>query len=342
MFTRLPRSRRAAGFTLIELLVVIAIIAILIGLLLPAVQKVREAAARSQCANNLTQIGLGWHNHNDVTGFLPSGGQHWSTPPTYGNVVPGTDFSTLEGNPAATPADVRTQRAGWGFQILPYIEQAPVYNGGGQATIGGQMGQAEAAAIKIYYCPARRGPMTKQQSNNWYSPLSIHPTVHGQTDYAGCIANGSQDNGALVHTYNHNMGNNVAGTKRRDPARLTDLQDGTSQTLMVGEKRLRVDNIQNFQSDDNEGYSSGWDWDIYRQTNLQPMADPKGVNNDAARFGSSHPNGFMALLGDGSVRYISFTISCIDTSYSTTVCSPNSTFFKLGHKLDGGVLGSDW
>ncbi len=270
------------GFTLIELLVVIAIIAVLIGLLLPAVQKVREASARTSCSNNLKQFGIAFHAHHDTLGYFPTGGTGWWIPPTY--LAPGR------------PATGTAQQGGWGFQILPFIEGDNVYKGGGGTTIDACQITAIGTPVKTFFCPSRRAPIALS-TGNWYPPSGTY--AHAMTDYA---ASNIENTGMIAYGY---VGRRIA-----------NVRDGLTNTLMLGEKRMDLTNLNQFQSDDNEGYTSGWDHDTVRLSNIQPALDSNnGSGWGEQRFGSSHPMRFNVVFGDGSVRGISYSIDVTIFSY---------------------------
>jgi prepilin-type N-terminal cleavage/methylation domain-containing protein len=277
-----PRYRRG-GFTLIELLVVIAIIGVLISLLLPAVQKVRESASRVQCSNNLRQIGVAFHAHHDQHHSFPSGGWQWWTPPNYIN---------------GQPAIGAQQQAGWGFQILPYIEAADVWNAGPLVAI--------ATPNAIFFCPSRRDAQTVTYLDEYTPPLTGGPITHALCDYAGSNLEGT----GAVQQFN--------------PVRMGAISDGTSVTLLVSEKRLNLSNLGQPQPDDNEGYTCGFDDDTIRSTAHPPAQDFHGTTFDPlVRFGSSHPVGINALMADGSIHVISYSIDA-------------ATFSLLGGISDGG------
>lgn len=274
---------RSKGFTLIELLVVIAIIAILIGLLLPAVQKVREAANRISCSNQLKQMGVAVHNHHDSIGTLPHGGEGWWIAPGY--AAAGTPFTGTQ------------QGAGWGFQLLPFMEQENVYNGGGRTTIADCQSLARGTPIKTYFCPARGRPRVFTNPA-WYDPYNGVSQQFAQCDYAG--SEGTGNNGAIVYNP-RNSGN---------PITFAGIADGTANTILIGEKLMDLAGLGGFQGDDNEGYTSGWDHDVIRLTSLNPRRDARtGAGWGEQRFGSSHTSGFNAVMGDGSVRNIRYSIN---------------------------------
>ncbi|MGE3798225.1 MAG: DUF1559 domain-containing protein, partial [Thermomicrobiales bacterium] len=211
------------AFTLTELLIVIAILAVLAGLLLPAVQKVRENAARAQCANNLKQIAQGFQKHHAQFGAFPHGGTN--------------DVGVSHAQP-----DNRAQWS-WCYQILPFIEQETLYR---NPTVG----TLDSTPVKIFYCPSRRHAVLYNGKN--------------KVDYAGNA--GTFPDGAN-------------GIVTRPPGcracRIPDILDGTSLTVMIGEKQLNSAMFGQ-SADDNEAcFRPGWndDWEVYRTGNSPPARD---------------------------------------------------------------------
>src|SRR5262249_53513205 len=174
---------------------------------------------------NLKQIGLAFHNHHDAYGEFPSGGWSVTSPPTYVGGQPGVGAR---------------QGAGWGFQILPYVEGENAWKAGPVVAI--------AAVQKGFFCPARRRPQTVTSLDGYDPPLTGGPLEHALCDYAA---------------------SNVQGTgvvRRVDPTHMADITDGTSNTLLVADKRLNRAFLGQPQTDDNEGYTAGWDKDTMRRT----------------------------------------------------------------------------
>ncbi len=285
MSSRFPRSRPA--FTLIELLVVIAIIAVLIGLLLPAVQTVREAANRAQCANNLKQLAAAFHDYHGTYKYFPSGGKG-----------PGA-ARTMLGN---VPAGYATQGWGWCYQILPFVEQENLYN-----MPAGDNGAVIATPLALLYCPTRGREKVVQN-------IAV-------SDYAG--NGGSYGNwSSLTGPVNSLDGPlTPAGAQ---PVNFAAIRDGTSNTLLIGEKWLYITWYLDRTSGggaciDNEGWCNGWDNDTICFSGTQSYSAPNGIvvpQQDTQTgwscgliFGSAHPGSFVAVFCDGSVHFLSYGIN---------------------------------
>ncbi|NBO91047.1 MAG: DUF1559 domain-containing protein [Planctomycetia bacterium] len=268
---------RRCGFTLIELLVVIAIIAILIGLLLPAVQKVREAAARMQCSNNLKQIGLAFHTYNDSYNSLPTAG------------------SGDSGNPPTNRLDW-----GWTYEILPYIEQENLYREPNTTTL-------RNTPVKTYYCPSRRSPglyggtaKSDYAGNGGTRPTSdgsdgtVAKSLGSSKSYTGrrfnivTIPDGAS-NTILV-------GEKLVNTPSMGGAGGLDFSDNES---WAGPGFADADIMRG-------ALPTGGTWYTpVADTNENPVID-SGL---FYRFGSKHTGGANFVFGDGSVRFIRFGVN---------------------------------
>lgn len=318
-FSRIRRS----AFTLIELLVVIAIIAILIGLLLPAVQKVREAAARMKCSSNLKQLGIGLHSYHDTHGELPTGGVN---------------------------ASANVEAWGWGAFVLPHIEQDNLFAqlGVGNRTlhdfiVSGGSNTLLQTPLSVFVCPSDEG-----------GPMMNGPRLNGGSGrhFAG--------NGGLPNNFRVSKSNYVAvagtgsvqdtnndGVMFRGSRGYTiqGIPDGSSNTFLVGERDFFchqgawVGN-RNVTGGGPQGadYTMGFV--------AVPLNHPNNANHECVEgFSSNHTGGANFLFGDGSVQFIRDTIS-----FNMGGMVPNSTnqnynpiqlgvYQRLGIRNDGQPIG---
>ncbi len=275
------------GFTLIELLVVIAIIAVLIALLLPAVQAAREAARRAGCINNLKQIGLGLHNYHQAL----------------------DSFSI--GYVAAPNADTNVTTPGWGWAaaILPFLEQPALYNGANVALPieDPTNSTVRLTPLAIYTCPTDRftGRFTLADAGN--NPIADAQT----TSYVGSFGRDvniskTPDLGNGMFIRNRSFG-------------LRDITDGSSQTILVGERGAVLTRVP-WAGAINGGICVVTPGSPSQSTRtktapVEPLARadtggaPGNLFFDPDDFFSPHPSGIHFLMADGSVKFIKASIS---------------------------------
>lgn len=268
-------SRHARqGFTLIELLVVIAIIAVLIGLLVPAVQKVREAANRMSCSNNLKQIGLAFQSYHDVTGFLPTAGSDGGV----GN------------NPAVNRLDF-----GWAYEILPFIEQEALQREPNVVIM-------RATPVKTFGCATRSGPrivsgsaMSDYAGNGGTNPNANPgtscngPIVLSRNGTSTALQPGVLRLSAVIDGLSNTM---FVGEKINNPGKTCCANNESWAGPGIDGDILRGCRAN----------GASW-WGP-----AQDFNDPTVPDDENYRFGSAHSGGLNVVLGDGSVRMVKYSI----------------------------------
>ena len=319
------QKHRHRGFTLIELLVVIAIIAILIALLLPAVQQAREAARRTQCRNNLKQIGLALYNYHDQFSVFPPGNALSHLSPTAPYSVNLTTANRAAG-------------FGWAAFILPQIDQAPLYN---QLNVGG------AGLVSLMQQAALR-PLAQTVLPGYRCPSDTAPALNDQRGFTNAIF---ADTSVATSNY---VG--VHGTRwshaddwilnRTDPygifwpgsrVGIRDITDGTSNTFLVGERNW--DNKSAIWVG-TRNYTGNADIGLRQIQGITNWKINLPGTNSPRAFHSNHVGGAHFLFADGRVQFISDAIHFDNTQgVSGDPRSLLGTYQRLGMRNDGNVLG---
>lgn len=343
----LNRVSSKRGFTLIELLVVIAIIAILIALLLPAVQQAREAARRTQCKNNLKQIGLAMHNYHDVFNTLPPG------------YISKTPCNTAAVWTACNQGEVSLYA--WGASILPYVEQNALFaqlNVGNvlleQNLLNPTIRQSLTQPMAAFQCPSDPGPGL----SDWVSPTDQYDftvtdgaNTHriAKSNYV-MMANAWDSTTPPVYSiqYGEAMGVGFANSK----INFRDITDGTSNTILVGERaylykssyKVGAGNLIGFSASNNVQSSS-----YGRKGNGMAVLGLtyNGINaivggeHDVRGFSSNHVGGAQFVMCDGSVRFLSENIDYVKGSVSVANYQQlaDSVYQKLALRNDGKIIG---
>lgn len=310
---RVETAKYHRGFTIIELLVVLAIIGALVALLLPALQAGREAARRTQCKNNLKQIGIAYQNHHSVHGHLPSGGWgwHWVGDPDRGAG--------------------KSQPGGWLYQLLPYLEQTARHELGSDNQPNVITDQQKAAAaeatagsIPVVVCPSRRGsqayplvapPFTPVPGGGQAINADIRELV-AKTDYAanagdrfvGWGTGPTSLTAAESGIGMFDMSESTGISHQLSEMRFRRILDGNSHTYLAGEKYMNPERYLTGDSyGDDHSCLSGDDLDLHRWTFYLPEQDHSGTE-DLRRFGSPHLGGCQFVMCDGAVQMVSYEV----------------------------------